>query len=71
MSFLVSLFGYLLHLKKAKKYGKVLVALTTDIEVKKFKGYLPELNFKSERTIRTIVDDESFNSGLISTTPDR
>ena len=43
--------GHIRLLKKAKKYGKVLVALTTDIEVKRFKGYLPELNFKSRKEI--------------------
>ena len=43
--------GHVRLLRKAKKYGKVLVALTTDIEVKNFKGYLPELNFKSRKEI--------------------
>ena len=32
--------------KKASKLGNVIVALTTDQEIKKRKGYVPELNFK-------------------------
>ena len=41
--------GHIRLLKKASKYGKVIVALTRDIEVKKNKGYYPELNFKSRK----------------------
>ena len=43
--------GHIRLLKKAKKHGKILVALTTDKEVKEFKGYLPELNFKARKEI--------------------
>ena len=43
--------GHIRLLKKASKYGKVIVALTRDIEVKKNKGYYPELNFKSRKEI--------------------
>lgn len=37
--------GHVEILKKASKLGKVVVALTTDQEIKKKKGYFPELNF--------------------------
>ena len=37
--------GHIRILKKASKYGNVFVALTSDNEVKKNKGYVPELNF--------------------------
>ena len=41
--------GHIRLLKKAKCYGKVIIALTTDEEIIKRKGYIPELNF-SERS---------------------
>tara|TARA_A100001015_G_scaffold225056_1_gene253938 strand:- start:3258 stop:3644 length:387 start_codon:yes stop_codon:yes gene_type:complete len=42
--------GHIRLLKKASKFGKVIVGLTTDKEVKKHKGYWPELkyNFRKE-----------------------
>tara|TARA_Y100001933_G_C19002467_1_gene565188 strand:+ start:2969 stop:3379 length:411 start_codon:yes stop_codon:yes gene_type:complete len=43
--------GHVRLLKEAKKHGNVIVALTTDIEVKKKKGYLPELNFSERKEI--------------------
>ena len=54
---LVDLSATLLHhghvrlLKKASKYGNVIVALTSDEEIKKNKGYTPELNFSQRREI--------------------
>ncbi len=43
--------GHIRLLKKASKFGKVIVALTTDKEIKKSKGYIPELNFKQRKEI--------------------
>ena len=43
--------GHIRLLKKASQFGKVIVALTKDREVKKNKGYRPELNFKSRKEI--------------------
>lgn len=43
--------GHIRLLKKASQIGKVIVALTRDKELKKNKGYNPELNFKSRREI--------------------
>jgi len=43
--------GHVRLLKKASQFGKVIVALTIDREVKKNKGYRPELNFKSRKEI--------------------
>lgn len=43
--------GHIRLLKKASKYGKVVVALTTDEEIKKSKGYVPELNFNQRKEI--------------------
>ena len=37
--------GHIRILKKASKYGKVIVALVTDNEIEKFKGYVPEINY--------------------------
>ena len=35
--------GHIRLLKKASKFGKVVVGLTTDKEIIKYKGYVPEL----------------------------
>ena len=43
--------GHVRLLKKASKFGKVYVALTTDKEVKKYKGYFPELNYNQRKEI--------------------
>ena len=43
--------GHIRLLKKARKYGKVIVALTTDKQIKKSKGYIPELNFRQRKEI--------------------
>ena len=43
--------GHIRLLKKAKKLGKVIVALTIDKEIKKIKGYWPELNYKQRKEI--------------------
>ncbi len=43
--------GHIRLIKKAKKYGDLIIGLTTDKEVKKYKGYFPELNYKSRREI--------------------
>ena len=43
--------GHIRLLKKASKLGKVIVALTSDAQVKKHKGYKPELNFSQRKEI--------------------
>ena len=43
--------GHIRLLKKASKLGKVIVALTSDAQVKKHKGYKPELNFLQRKEI--------------------
>jgi cytidyltransferase-like protein len=43
--------GHIRLLKKASKFGKVIVALTQDKEIKKIKGYVPELNFNQRKEI--------------------
>lgn len=43
--------GHVRLLKKAAELGSVVVALTTDDEVKKAKGYTPELDFDARREI--------------------
>lgn len=43
--------GHIRLLRAAKKYGYVIVALTTDDEIRLNKGYEPELNFESRREI--------------------
>ena len=45
--------GHIRLLKKAKKLGNVeiIVALTTDNEVKKHKGYYPDLKFRFRKEI--------------------
>ena len=43
--------GHIRLLKKAQKYGNVIVALTTDKEIKKKKKVTPELNFNQRKEI--------------------
>ncbi len=43
--------GHIRLLKKASKLGRVIVALTSDIQIKKHKGYKPELNFLQRKEI--------------------
>lgn len=43
--------GHVRLLKKASELGYVIVALTSDEEVKKTKGYIPELNFSERKEI--------------------
>jgi len=43
--------GHIRILKKAKKLGYVIVALTTDEQIKKHKGFQSELNFKQRKEI--------------------
>ena len=54
--------GHIRILKKASHYGQVIVALTKDKEIKKFKGYKTEMNFfqrkeilESIRYVRSVV----------------
>ncbi len=43
--------GHIRLIKKAKKYGDVIIGLTTDNQIRKFKGYSPELSFKFRKEI--------------------
>ena len=43
--------GHINLLKKASKFGKVIVALTTDKQIEKCKGYTPELNYKQRKEV--------------------
>ncbi|MDA9909894.1 adenylyltransferase/cytidyltransferase family protein [Gammaproteobacteria bacterium] len=43
--------GHIRLLKAAKELGDVIVALTTDDEIKNKKGYIPELNFSQRKEI--------------------
>ena len=43
--------GHIRILKKASKIGEVYVGLTTDKDLKKYKGYLPELNYSERKEV--------------------
>lgn len=43
--------GHVRLLKKASKFGRVIVALTTDADIKKNKGYTPELKYSYRKEI--------------------
>lgn len=43
--------GHIRLLKKASEIGDVVVALTTDEEIKKKKGYIPELSYEQRKEI--------------------
>ena len=46
--------GHIRILKKAHILGNIYVALTSDKEIKKYKGYFPELNFVQRKIISSI-----------------
>ena len=43
--------GHIRLIKKARKYGDLIIGLTTDKQIKKHKGYFPELNYKFRKEI--------------------
>ena len=43
--------GHIRLLKKASKYGKVIVGLTSDDEILSKKGYIPELSFEHRKEV--------------------
>jgi glycerol-3-phosphate cytidylyltransferase len=43
--------GHIRLLKEAQKHGKVIVALTTDDQIEKVKGYKPELSYEFRKEI--------------------
>ena len=43
--------GHVRLIKKASKFGNVIIALTKDKEIKKHKGYLPEIKFRFRKEI--------------------
>ena len=54
--------GHVRLLKKARKYGKVYVALATDKEIKNFKNIKPELSFSNRKEI---ISSIKYVSGVI------
>ena len=51
MSFTIPHHGHIRLIKKASKLCNLIVALTSDSEIKKKKGYKPELNFRQRKEI--------------------
>ena len=47
--------GHIRLLEKASKLGKVILALTTDEEIRKFKGYDPELSYENRKEIANAI----------------
>ena len=47
--------GHIRLLEKASRLGKVILALTTDEEIKKFKGYDPELSYENRKEIANSI----------------
>ena len=47
--------GHIRLIKKASNYGNVYIALTTDKEIKKYKGYVPEIKFKFRKEILSSI----------------
>ena len=43
--------GHTRLIKKASKFGNVIIALTKDKEIKKYKGYTPEIKFRNRKEI--------------------
>ena len=47
--------GHIRLLEKASRLGKVILALTTDEEIKKFKGYDPELSYENRKEVANAI----------------
>ena len=47
--------GHIRLLEKASRLGKVILALTTDEEIKRFKGYDPELSYENRKEIANAI----------------
>tara|TARA_B110000503_G_C7051269_1_gene372426 strand:+ start:563 stop:976 length:414 start_codon:yes stop_codon:yes gene_type:complete len=43
--------GHIRLLKKAARFGDVVVGLSSDKDILKYKGYIPELNFRQRKEI--------------------
>ena len=43
--------GHIRLINKAKKFGKVIIGLTNDKDIKRIKGYAPEIKFKYRKEI--------------------
>lgn len=56
--------GHIRLLKKASKYGNVIVGLTKDKEIKKYKGYYPTLKYKHRKEILNSI---KYVSKVVST----
>ena len=54
--------GHIRLIKKARKYGKVFVALTSDKEIKNKKKIFPELNYSNRKEI---ISSIKYVSGII------
>tara|TARA_B100000925_G_C21665368_1_gene327423 strand:- start:27 stop:428 length:402 start_codon:yes stop_codon:yes gene_type:complete len=51
--------GHIRLIKEAAKYGQVTIALTTDEEIVKNKGYAPELDYSSRKEILLAISEVS------------
>ena len=43
--------GHVRLINKAAKFGNVIIGLTKDKEIKKYKGYIPEIKFAHRKEI--------------------
>tara|TARA_B100001175_G_scaffold307723_1_gene307263 strand:+ start:1108 stop:1497 length:390 start_codon:yes stop_codon:yes gene_type:complete len=43
--------GHVRLINKASRFGNIIIALTTDKEIKKYKGYVPEIKFNHRKEI--------------------
>tara|TARA_B100000963_G_scaffold343572_1_gene345553 strand:+ start:2516 stop:2920 length:405 start_codon:yes stop_codon:yes gene_type:complete len=51
--------GHVRLIKEAAKHGEVIIALTTDEEIEKNKGYTPELEYSSRKEILLAISEVS------------
>jgi len=56
MSATIIHYGHIRLLKKASKLGYVIVALTNDSDILKFKGYKPEIQYKYRKEVLLSIE---------------
>ncbi len=51
--------GHIRLIKRASQYGKVVIGMTSDEQIKQYKGYVPELSFKHRKEMLEAITEVS------------